>query len=136
MAKIILVIFLGFMGICFAAATFFCYNKSQSLVQSGVSAKAVVVELVRSGKGFCPLLRFQTETGEVIEQKSAVGSNPPSFQKGQEVEVFYEKGNPSNFCPNSFLDLYFLPSLFGFFAAGLSIATCAVFCAMKPKFRF
>ena len=61
--------------------------------------KGVIVDLAahsssRGSRVYRPVFTFKTETGQEVTVEDSLGSNPPRFQVGQEIEVFYRAGNP------------------------------------------
>lgn len=113
----------GLAVIFFAVAGNF-YFQSQKLLKEGGTASGTVVSLQSSAKGASyPVIRFQAEGGEVIEERGKVGSSPPEFKVGDTVPIVYEKTNPKNWTINSWLNLYFLPVMFFAFGTGLTIAS-------------
>ncbi len=122
MAKVILI--LGGMAILFGMIAAYFYYESHKLMSEGGTASGTVVKMEHSSsRSYYPIINFQASAGQIVEGRSRVGSSPPQFTAGQTVQVFYDKSNPKNWILNSWLDLYFLPTLFGAFSGGLALAT-------------
>src|SRR5688572_28349759 len=99
------------MGIVIALGAFFV---ALGLLMAGVSAAALlrarreaasrltawgVVTTMQKGAGLrgaihCPVVQFQTETGELVTFQSSMGGQPPVHSIGQRVAVFYERDQP------------------------------------------
>ncbi len=110
-------------AIFFAIAGNF-YFQSQNLIETGSTASGTVIRLESSAKGASyPIIRFQAESGEIVEDRGKIGSSPPEFKTGDTVPVVYDKSNPKTWTINSWLNLYFLPTLFSSLGAGLTIAS-------------
>jgi hypothetical protein len=93
---------------------------SFALLATAVRAEGRVAELEyqRSSDGggtYKPVVRFRPEGAEEIEFRGTVGSNPPSFRKGEAVEVLYDPQAPERARINSFGQLWFVPVLLGVF---------------------
>lgn len=131
--------FLMVLGLLFGGATYFTFNSSRNLVEGGKAVEGTVTQVIRSGKGYCPVVRFETASGQTVEEKTGVGSNPPEFKVQDKVRVYYNESNPKEWIVDSWLNLYFLPSLLGFFSAALllaaTITTAATSCGAKNSRR-
>jgi len=131
------------MAIFFGVITFNSYQRSQKFLAKAATTSGTVVRLhfspfhsVRSsGGGFYPIVRFIAD-GEEIEARDRIGANPPDYRQGETVEVLYEKGNPKHWCINSWFDLWFLTTLFGFFfAVSTTMTTFATISKFKNQRR-
>lgn len=128
-----LVIFLGSMAFLFGTIAFVSYNNSAGLLLAGGTASGTVVKLELTSSGvsntrriYHPVIRFRTQKGEDVEEMSKFGSSPPEFKEGETVEILYEKTNPKNWTVKNWFNLYFVPTMFGIGALGLSIGTFCV----------
>jgi hypothetical protein len=126
-------IFLASMAITFGSVAFFSYNSTCELIRNGATASGTVTDLIylrgtsRGSGVYYPVVRFQTADGKTIEDRSTFGSSPAPFKKGDAVKVYYKPDKPAeSWVIDNWFDLYFLPSIFGFFATALVIATAAV----------
>lgn len=118
------IIFLSFLAIVFFAIAGNFYFESQKLLKKGGTASGTVVSLQSSAKGaYYPIIRFQPEGGEAIEERGKVGSSPPEFKVGDTVPIVYDKSNPKKWNINSWLNLYFLPTMFFGFGTALAFAS-------------
>lgn len=89
---------------------------TQEFVDASESADGVVVQLdtVRNSDDdilYHPVVEFTTTAGEVVEYRSATGSNPPGLDVGEQVEVYYDPDLPTNAKINSFVDLWMFSTI-------------------------
>lgn len=89
---------------------------SLELVSSGVTAQGKVVEMVRKTDEdgsitYAPIIHFTTNKNELIEFASNSSTNPPRYQIGDRVEVIYLNQRPNQAKTNTWLDLWFGPTL-------------------------
>lgn len=103
------------------------YKSTSSFLAEAVKAPGTVVELVESqannGRSYRPVVQFSNQNGQRVTFESSSGSNPPSYSKGQSVEVFYRPEAPQDAELNDFFSLWGPPALSGtmgavFFAIG------------------
>jgi len=59
-----------------------------------------------------PVVKFQLPDGEPMRFAGQVGSTPPAYQVGQSVEVLYNPEQPRSARIRSFLELWFVATLF------------------------
>ena len=126
--SIIKIVF-SFVGISALLVALLVYIITTSFLQTAEKANGVVIDLHRSVSSdsttYRPEVEFETLAGEKIRFISNTGSNPPSFSRGEKVEVLYQQDEPQQAKINTFLSLWLLPLLFGvlgfiFTAIGLS----------------
>ncbi|MEY9988749.1 hypothetical protein ABIE67_000781 [Streptomyces sp. V4I8] len=60
-----------------------------------------------------PVVEFTSADGTPRTFRSSTGSNPPSYEKGERVEVLYRADSPENARINGFASLWLLPLIFG-----------------------
>ncbi|MGW8556626.1 DUF3592 domain-containing protein [Streptomyces tubercidicus] len=60
-----------------------------------------------------PVVEFTTAEGMPTRFRSSTGSNPPSYKKGDQVEVLYRADSPEDARINGFASLWLLPLIFG-----------------------
>jgi hypothetical protein len=69
--------------------------------KSGISVSAMVIDQVSepgwNGEDFCcyPLLAYITLQGDTLYSQLSHGSNPPIYEVGDSVNVFYHPANPA-----------------------------------------
>ncbi len=73
-------------------------RKNRDATWYETKANVVEVQTGRGSKGgtiYYPIFQFKTHMGEVIRQKSGMGSNPSYYNQGMEVDLYYhpEKHN-------------------------------------------
>ena len=90
-------------GIAIGIGVWFGYRSTQTFVEHAEIAPGTVTDLVRqssSGVGsgyrltYRPVVEFRTFSGRLIEFTSSIGTNPPSHQIGETVEVLYAREDP------------------------------------------
>lgn len=74
----------------------------------GERTDGVVVEIVREGDMYSPVVRFRLPGGEVQEVKD-LGSGAPDFSAGDVVTVLYMSENPADFRLDTFDRLWLVP---------------------------
>jgi hypothetical protein len=96
-------------------------------LRRGTPTVGKIVDMVskRDGQGgtlmSAPVFVFTAGDGRSYKVTSEVFSYPPEYVVGQDVAVLYEMGNPMRARLSSFMQLWFVPSGFGF-AGALAVA--------------
>ncbi|MGW2559280.1 DUF3592 domain-containing protein [Streptomyces sp. NPDC001514] len=67
-----------------------------------------------------PVVEFTSADGRRRTFRSSTGSNPPSYEEGERVEVLYRADSPEDARIKGFASLWLLPLVFG--GSGLLIA--------------
>jgi hypothetical protein len=65
------------------------------------------------GGSYYPVIEFRTVRNEAVVFRGSVGSNPPSFRRGEQVRVLYDPTTPEIAKIDSFFQLWFLPLVLG-----------------------
>ncbi|WP_055551319.1 DUF3592 domain-containing protein [Streptomyces sp. NBRC 110028] len=60
-----------------------------------------------------PVVEFTSADGTSRTFRSSTGSNPPSYDEGDRVEVLYRADSPDDARINGFVSLWLLPLIFG-----------------------
>ncbi|MEU1803314.1 DUF3592 domain-containing protein [Streptomyces sp. NPDC019937] len=60
-----------------------------------------------------PVVEFTSAEGTSRTFRSSTGSNPPSYDEGDRVEVLYRADSPGDARINGFVSLWLLPLIFG-----------------------
>lgn len=60
-----------------------------------------------------PVVEFTSADGTPRTFRGSAGSNPPSYEKGERVEVLYRADSPEDARINGFASLWLLPLIFG-----------------------
>lgn len=137
------------LGLALLAGGGYAEYRSQSKIANFAVAEGEVVQLVGSGKGAKPLVRFHPAPafgpppapGQVeqpmpaVEVLGTVSSSPPAYDIGEKVNVYYDPDDPLNTDKPviaGFLEQHFVGLILGFIGlvfAGLGSA----FIAMRLK---
>jgi hypothetical protein len=109
-------------GLAVLAGVLLWVQNVRTFVAEASVAQGTVVNVVRSGGVYRPVVRF-SGAGRQIEFMSGVGTNPPSHARGEKVEVLFQAAAPENARIKSFMSLWSAPLLVGglgaaFFAVG------------------
>ena len=112
-------IFFAF-GMVFAGIGAWTYISDLDLVENGARAQGTVVGMDRrydsdSGSTYRPIVEYRDEGGTQHRFVSSVGSSPPAFDRGEQVEVIYDPWSPEDAIIDSFTTRYLLPLAFGGF---------------------
>ncbi|WP_115717821.1 DUF3592 domain-containing protein [Gallaecimonas mangrovi] len=108
-------------GLLMLAGTFYSIYSTHTFLKHAVTAPGQVVDLDYSqssdGSGtYHPEVAFKDQYGQNHIFISNSGSNPPSYDRGDSVEVIYLPSKPEQARINSFLSVWFVPiicSIFG-----------------------
>jgi hypothetical protein len=106
--------------------TFLRVLQNIRLFRQGISSRGTVIRLERtwgSRRSLFPVIRFLTEKKEWITFRSVIGSYPPDYKEGDEVNVRFLPDKPEIAEIDSIRTLLYLP--LGFLV--LSIAGVAYF---------
>lgn len=80
-----------------------------------------------------PVVEFTSADGTPRKFQSSTGSNPPSYDRGEQVEVLYRADDPEDARINGFVSLWLLPLIFG--GIGLVIAGIGTAVAVAGRRR-
>lgn len=116
---------LALIGIGMLTGAFFIYRNTAAFTASAAKAEGTVIDLQRSRSSdtYRPVVRFATSSGQPIEFVSSSGSNPPSYARGERVEVLYHPDDPNAAKINGWFSLWGGATILGgmgllFFAIG------------------
>lgn len=130
-------------GIGALAVALWLYRDTSTFLTEATRAVGTVVDLVRSESSdsttYKPVVRFIDRTGEEIEFTSSTGSNPPSYSRGEQVEVLYLPSQPQKARIHGFFSLWGLPLIFGglgalFFAIGAGLSLVGALKARRTEY--
>lgn len=97
-------------GIAMLVGASLLYNNTSDFLTRAVSAQGQVVDLILSRSSdtttYYPVVVFRDASGRQVEFKSNSGTNPPSYTRGERVEVLYEPGEPEAARINGFFSLW------------------------------
>jgi hypothetical protein len=125
--RLMYVVFL-MIGIGGLVASALTYRHSRAFIAGAERSDGEVVDLEynrRPGDStgmYCPVFQFMTEDGNKITVKSGIRGSTPSYHRGDRVTVLYDPKNPENAAIESFVELYFLPMVFGLIGVGFTFA--------------
>ncbi|MCW9707889.1 DUF3592 domain-containing protein [Fodinibius salsisoli] len=107
--KIVKYVF-SLVGLGLLVGAFFWYNSNTAFLEKAITAEGTVVDLVvnrsSDSRTYSPVVEFLTQEGESIEFVSRTSSNPPSYSRGERVEVLYLLGEPRQAKINGFFSLW------------------------------
>ncbi len=137
-------------GIAMLAGALYWVQNIRTFVDQASTAQGTVVDWVQSRSSssssssgssstWAPVVRFVTAKGEKIEFTSGVSSSPPSYSKGESVEVLYDPGAPRAARIKGFVALWLGPMIVGgigsiFFLIGGGIALASVLNRRKEAY--
>ncbi|WP_330476755.1 DUF3592 domain-containing protein [Streptomyces platensis] len=78
-----------------------------------------------------PVVEFTSADGMPRRFQSSTGSNPPSYEKGDRVEVLYRADSPADARINGFASLWLLPLVFGGTGLAMLVGGTAVATARR-----
>lgn len=97
-------------GLGMLAGSAYSVIHTNDFLTTAIHAQGKVTELVarRSDNStlYAPKVRFYTPNQESISFTSSSSSNPPSYSRGDKVEVLYRPNQPSDAKINSFFSLW------------------------------
>lgn len=108
----------GLIGAAMLSVIIYLYISHQNFLQRAVPAIGVVVSSPHQ-----PVIDYEYN-GEMYSYYSSVSSNPPSYEMGEQVEVFVNPDNPNDVIVNTFTERWFVITLVGgmgllFFGIGM-----------------
>ena len=127
-------------GLLFLTVAVSSAKNTRTFVDRASTAHGRVIDMVRRQSNdsytYAPVVRFVTETGETVEFTSDTSSDPPSYAKGERVEVLYRPLAPRDAKVKDFKSLWASPIMFGalgsiFFVIGAGVLVSAVLTARK-----
>jgi len=112
---IFLVVGVGLLLGCFGA-----FTRTKRFLATAREARAEVVRVEErhggsgQSRSYHPVLRYRTQEGATKEIVSAVGSNPPRYNKGDSVVVLYDPARPDDARIHSFANVWLVAFILGF----------------------
>lgn len=95
-----LFIFVFFLvGALFLGIAYYIYYSQQQLVRNGIKTQGVVIGMHRMKPReypVAPSIRYRTQDGREVVFHSSEGRNPPAYQIGEEVTLYYDPVRPEN----------------------------------------
>jgi hypothetical protein len=111
----------GAVGVLLALAASYVVSREQAFIRTAARANGTVVDLARErdsdgGSAYYPVIRFETVDGRAITFQSRAGSNPPSWEVGEPVDVLYRPDAPDDARTATFFSLHIGSLVFGLLA--------------------
>lgn len=105
-------------GLGMLIGAMYAYQSQQKFLKTAQTTEGTVQELVysRSKKGsgtYHPVVAFEASDGKHYTFHSDMGTNPPSYNVGERVEVRYNPTNPYDAMLTGFWSMWGLIAIFG-----------------------
>ncbi len=130
-------------GLGMLVGAFFLFKGTQAFLVEAIVTEGRVVELVESRSSdsstYAPVVEFKTFNGTTFEFLSSSGSNPPSYDVGEIIEVLYQEADPKSARINSFMSLWGGTTILAglgtvFFSIGFIILLVGILNSRKIKY--
>ena len=99
------------LGIVITPVGLIWWQHVRSFVQTAEKTEGTVIELVKEGKTYRPIVEYADHMGQRQELRSRTGTNPPSYSVGDKVQILYDRNDPDSVKINHWLTLYIFPFL-------------------------
>ena len=137
-AKLILrIIFLT--GILELLGAIYLYSSTSEFLTKAKAVNGKVIELValssinNNSMTYSPVFQFTDQSGKTHTIQSASSSNPPSYEVGEEVKIFFNPENPNEAKLNEIFDLWGASIILGIVALGSMFLSSIVFIASDEQ---
>lgn len=87
---------------------------SVALQNNGVHTVGTVIDMIRDDGTQAPVVRFSLGNGTMHTYTSSMYSNPPAYDIGENVELWYDPANPDAVSMSG-MDSWFIPVFLGAF---------------------
>ena len=125
------------LGIGMLIGAFFLFSNTHNFLKSSLTTTGTVIKLISSKSDdsttYRPVVEFKTPAGKIIEFTSSAGSNPPSYSKGEIVEVYYDEATPEKAKINGFFSLWGGVTILGILGAVFSTIGASLLIATRQK---
>jgi len=105
-------------GACLLAGAIYLYIDKQAFLEKAETAQGTVIEMIpkrsKDSTTYSPVVSFTTKSGQQITYTSSTSSNPPSYDVGENVQIFYDPANPNDAEINGFFSLWLGVIILGF----------------------
>jgi hypothetical protein len=127
----LLALIFGGVGVLLLGIDLFCFLHTQQKITNVLHVQGKVIELVAQDTdedaSVAPRVSFVAQNGDTYTFTSSLSTYPPSFQKGQTVELYYDPKNPKEAIIDTFWELWFTNVLLTglslpFLGVGLALA--------------
>ncbi|MBZ4033667.1 DUF3592 domain-containing protein [Flavobacterium sp. 17A] len=100
------------------AGAIYLYVDKQAFLEKAETVQGTVVEMIpkrsKESTTYSPVVSFKTKTGQTITYTSSTSSNPPSYNVGESVTIFYDPADPNDAEINGFFSLWLGVLILGF----------------------
>lgn len=100
------------------AGAIYLYVDKQAFLEKAETTQGTVIEMIpkrsKDSTTYSPVVSFTTKSGQTITYTSSTSSNPPSYDVGEKVEIFYDPANPNDAEINGFFSLWLGVLILGF----------------------
>lgn len=93
------------------AGSAFAYFHVRSFLQTALKADGIVVGMTGQSGSYFPVFKFTDSQGQEHRVESNAGSNPPSYQVGDKVQLLYDPNDPTDAKADTFWGVWILPVL-------------------------
>ncbi len=97
-------------GVVLLVIATWVHARERAFVRAAERATGTVTELHRDvdadGTTYFPVVSFRTRAGDSVTFRSSAGSNPPSYEVGERVEVLYDPADPQRAKTSGFFALH------------------------------
>jgi Protein of unknown function (DUF3592) len=108
----LLALIFGGVGVLLLGIDLFLFLYTQQQITNSLHVQGKVIDLVAQDSdedaSVAPRISFVAKNGDTYTFTSSVSTYPPSFQKGQTVELYYDPQNPKEAIIDTFWELWFV----------------------------
>ncbi|QQR69684.1 MAG: DUF3592 domain-containing protein [Alphaproteobacteria bacterium] len=106
-------------GAVFVGLALWQGQETQDFLAVSVRVPGKVIQMEAShgsdSTTYRPIFEYTTKDGQTLTHRSEMSSNPPTYHRGEEVEVLYDPAYPEKAKINGFFSLWGLPVILGAF---------------------
>jgi hypothetical protein len=130
-------------GLGMFSGAFYLYQNTNEFIASATRVDGTVIDLIATRSSdsttYKPVVTFTTLEGEKIEITSSSSSNPPAYNKGERVDVFYMPDAPREAKISSYFSLWGVSPIIGgigsiFFLIGAGMMLAGTLKARKIEY--
>lgn len=132
--KLFIGIFLA-VGLGLLTGAYYSYTSTENFLKTSIATTGTVVEnryergsSSNSSGSYYGYIKFKSVDGNDVTFRSSVGTNPPSFDVGEEVKLNYDPKDPQNAKINTFFQLWFLALLLGGMGSVFTLIPLGILC--------
>jgi len=113
------------------------YISQSDFIATAKSTQGQVIDMSRSsdddGDTYAPVVRFTDDRGVTQEFVSRTSSNPPSYSRGEQVDLLYAPDNPGNAIIDDFFSRWGMVAILGGMGAIFSLVGGGMFFSQVRK---